>query len=98
MAKKNVPIELCFLCGKQPCECTTEAKPRATEIIDVELPDDLEADDTPGLDEDGKWVFDIDLDDDERRCAQCGESFNLEDGGIDYDAEMGGPLCPRDHG
>jgi hypothetical protein len=34
-------------------------------------------------------------DDGERRCAECGESFNLTEGGNDYDADAGGPLCSR---
>lgn len=34
-------------------------------------------------------------DDGERRCATCSDSFNTEDGGTDFDADAGGPLCNR---
>ena len=29
----------------------------------------------------------------ERECAACGNTFNLEEGGIDFDADAGGALC-----
>jgi hypothetical protein len=34
-----------------------------------------------------------DDDDGERRCSDCGDSFNLEEGGTDFDPEWGGSVC-----
>lgn len=30
----------------------------------------------------------------ERRCQRCGDSFNLDEGGIDFTVDWGGSLCP----
>lgn len=35
----------------------------------------------------------IEIEDGERQCGWCGESFNLADGGEDFDPEAGGPVC-----
>lgn len=31
----------------------------------------------------------------ERRCVECSQTFNLDEGGTDYDPLAGGPLCIR---
>lgn len=35
-------------------------------------------------------------DDGERVCIECNETFNLGEGGEDFNAVAGGPLCPKD--
>lgn len=37
----------------------------------------------------------IDGSDGERECTKCGDSFNLEEGGLDYDVSWDGSLCLR---
>lgn len=38
---------------------------------------------------------DDDDDDGERRCVECGDSFNMAEAGTDFDGDAGGSLCHR---
>ncbi len=42
---------------------------------------------------DGDTLLLDDDDDGERVCVDCGESFNVIEGGVDFNVESGGPLC-----
>lgn len=45
---------------------------------------------------DGDTLLLDDDDDGERVCVDCGESFNVIEGGVDFNVEAGGPLCALD--
>jgi hypothetical protein len=42
---------------------------------------------------DADLLLAIKLRDGERRCAECGETFNLAEGGTDHDDTVDGPMC-----